>query len=761
MDVEKGTNCDNIPPGENTYQFSTCEDRAARTKPTKKNFKAALPKTISKTHKEVKTKTFGNSMGAKKDGIIRIVSQNIGCLGIASKANPKQDSAIEWIHKHEVDIIGWQEVGVAFDMLKGHESFHERIRDPRWNKRRIVQANNVHDKNDAFQWGGTSLIAIDEAAVRIKEVTKDESGLGRWCTMLFEGKHNHKVRIISAYNPCKTTDVRKVHTVYNQHRRVFNAKGNKNCPRLQFRMDLIRYVQSCTRKGEMIIMLMDFNEDLLRNGPLQQALTECDMVDPICKLHKHKGIVPPPTSKTGSTPIDSIFVSRSLQHIHKGGWLKLGQGVGDHRPLYIDIPTKVLFGEAKFKIHRHEMRRLKCENPSIVQKFNELLLKQLIQEKTHIKLASLRWDLQEGTMSKQECRQSLIKIDNSIHHAVIYAEKKCRKLSTGAVPFSLEAKEAGQNIDFWNNVIRKKRGWNISSKYIRRLAKKCKIHINVMKLSIEDCENERKLAGMGYTNVKKEAELKRDEYVEGLAALQASKGNESKSNAIKRMKRLEEMRSSYRRIKAVTKVFHGATERVQIPDEERKNEIKITTDKVEIESALRNENMHKFKLAYRECPFLRQPLLSMIKQDASTNYADQILRGTFNPPQHISKYTKKFIQLMKMPASIRETYPLDDVITPAQSKSYWRKKSEKTTSSYSGKHIGTYRACTHDVNLLKLQTSIVDLAFRLGISIPRWNIDLDVTLLKKRIKFAPKTCEPSANSKQTSTKVLVFILGNG
>ena len=83
------------------------------------------------TYREVKKKTFGNSMGPKKDGMIRIVSQNIGCLGINAKANPKQDSAIEWITRHEIDIVGWQEVGISFDMMKGHESFHERIRDPR------------------------------------------------------------------------------------------------------------------------------------------------------------------------------------------------------------------------------------------------------------------------------------------------------------------------------------------------------------------------------------------------------------------------------------------------------------------------------------------------------------------------------------------------------------------------------------------------------------------------------------------------------
>ena len=270
-----------------------------------------------------------------------------------------------------------------------------------------------------------------------------------------KGKHKHKVRIVSAYIPCKTNDVKKLHTVYNQHQRYFDSIGKKNCPRLQFRIDLIHQIKEWKSKGELIIVLMDLNEELLQTGPLQQVLLECDLVDPIQQQHSNDGVIPPPTSKTGSTPIDSIFVSRPLQHIQKGGWSKLGKGVGDHRPLYIDIPVKVLFGEDKFKIHPHEMRQLKCDKPNLVKKFNQLLLKQLINEKAHTKLATLQWNLQEGYLTKEECTKSLIKINNSIQHSVLYAEKKCRKLCTGEVPYSIEAKEAGQLIHFWSNVIRK------------------------------------------------------------------------------------------------------------------------------------------------------------------------------------------------------------------------------------------------------------------------------------------------------------------
>lgn len=87
-----------------------------------------------------------------------------------------------------------------------------------------------------------------------------------------------------------------------------------------------------------------------------------------------------------------------------------------------------------------------------------------------------------------------------------------------------------------------------------------------MQLSLQDCENERKLARMGYTHIKQKDLLKLDENMESLATFQALGCNKSKSNAIKRMKRLEEIRLLNRRIKHATKSFHDATERVQIPD---------------------------------------------------------------------------------------------------------------------------------------------------------------------------------------------------
>ena len=167
------------------------------------------------------------------------------------------------------------------------------------------------------------------------------------------------------------------------------------------------------------------NENLNRMGPLQSAIKyECQLIDPVRELHHDGKSELPPTSLTGSAPIDGIFVSPALQHISKGGWMSIDESVGDHRALFIDIPLKLLLGENPFHIHRHSARRLVCDKPKVVTKFNSLLRKQLESQFTVHQFN----DFMEKYNNKlfrnsAEAIKSLNKIDRSITNAIRYAEK--------------------------------------------------------------------------------------------------------------------------------------------------------------------------------------------------------------------------------------------------------------------------------------------------------------------------------------------------
>ena len=684
--------------------------------------------------KKLQHRTFGDHLTIKSKDTVRIVSQNVNCIGTSIQNNYKIEEAKNWLLQNEVDIVGWQETGIAFHTLPKHERLSERIKDIRWKKIRISSSNNKHESLQKLQYGGTTVISFDEVAHRVKSTGADSTGLGRWTWMLFEGKNNHHTRIISAYIPCKSSRDRH-QTVYNQHKRYFLKQGIDECPRKLMHLHITQQIQKWQSSGENIVLLIDTNEDLSKMGQLQTKLRfECRLIDPIRKIYSKKDTVLPPTSLTGSVPIDSIFVSPQLENITRGGWLKIEDSIGDHRSLYIDLPMNELLGEDPFHIHRSSARRLICDQPKIVAKYNKLLNKQLHQQKTLKKYEALESMMKSKKIHDNQTIELLNKIDNSITNSIRYAEKRCRKLKYGSIPYTPELATAGKTIQLWNNVIRKKKGQKISTRYINRLAKKVGIS-KPTDLTLIDCEKERNLASRSYRKLKKNAQTSRTIFIQELATQQAAIGNETVSNAILRINRNEELRESYRRIKLVTKPYYGATEKVLIPSPDGQSEI-ITTNKLQIEQSLSHQNKKKFTDAYSS-PFLQEPLASDLGQEAVSNEAKKILNGTYNMKKIKSRDTKQFIKCLRRPNTPTPTIN-DPHCSLETATSYWKKKREKTNSSMSHRHIGTYKALTqNNASTLKLINNVSNMAFNIGLPLQRWTKDLDVSLLKKPNKIRP------------------------
>ena len=671
----------------------------------------------------------GDSLKQKDDNCIRLVSQNIGCLGVHSFGNGKQAQGIQWLIQNQVDIVAWQEIGVAFHMQQRCDRMRERMRDPRWTKVRVVSANNKHESIDNKQFGGTSVMSVNSVASRVTGTGCDETGLGRWSWMIFEGKKQWKTRIFSVYLPITS---KQMASVYQQHKRYYMHKNVNVCPRKQLLKELTLIIQKCQRNGENIIVCIDANDNLLKDSSQVNTTfkVKCGLQEILRTLHPQTS--PPPTNQRGSKPIDSIFVSPALNNACRGGWLKFGSGIGDHRPLYIDIDFQKLLGENRFVIKRPQIRRLKCEDPRIVSNYNRIFESHGQKNKIYNTFHQLKD--QFGTHFTRQSQSNLIHLDYSVTTATHVAESKCRKLRMGNIAFTAELAKMRGVIELWNNVIRKKNGKNISSTYIKRLAKTCNIYAP-MDMSLENCISERSQMYKKLIEFAKTDKQSRKKFIDSLADAIAAEGNEKKSNVIRRLNRTEEERFARRNIKAVVNNFAGATTRVQL-DDHPSGEPYFTTDKTAIEQALIQENEKKYTLAYSS-PFLQEPLLSLLGQDSLTVAGDEILAGTFIPPTDISEATKKFISLLVMDPILQIEGSNSDNITVQQSLKYWNRKPEKISSSLSGRHIGTYKAARKALHSFEIITGIMNIAYRSGISLPRWQKTLDVSLLKKPGKFRP------------------------
>jgi len=104
----------------------------------------------------------------------------------------------------------------------------------------------------------------------------DDTGLGRWSWLQLEGYNNRRVRVVSAYNPCRTR-THQFATVYSQQKRYFLSQGKDICPRMQFRKDLASILLTWTQRDESVILMIDCNENLTLMKDLQKHLTSAPL----------------------------------------------------------------------------------------------------------------------------------------------------------------------------------------------------------------------------------------------------------------------------------------------------------------------------------------------------------------------------------------------------------------------------------------------------------------------------------------------------
>ena len=82
---------------------------------------------------------------------------------------------------------------------------------------------------------------------------------------------------------------------------------------------------------------------------------------------KKHGLVPQTYNRSKDCPIECWFVSPSL-NISKGYYLHFGRLYSDHRGIWIDIPTKILFGYKPPPITYFGDLPLKLIDPRVVKK---------------------------------------------------------------------------------------------------------------------------------------------------------------------------------------------------------------------------------------------------------------------------------------------------------------------------------------------------------------------------------------------------------
>ena len=200
----------------------------------------------------------------------------------------------------------------------------------------------------------------------------------------------------------------------------------------------------------------------MNGGPLARMLQhpDLDMRDAIRTRTSREG---PHTFIRGSRQIDGAWITPDIE-LQAACFLTFFFGVGDHRGIILDIPQQSLLGGSTHKITRPTARRLQCNSTEVKNKYDNDMEIYCAKHTVQKKIYSLFPPVHPVT---QKTSQMIECIDRVLTEGMANAEKQCRKIRAGEVPFSDKLSKSGQCIKVWNLVVRHKERNTTNTRLIR------------------------------------------------------------------------------------------------------------------------------------------------------------------------------------------------------------------------------------------------------------------------------------------------------
>ena len=698
---------------------------------------------------------FGDPLFPKPSHMFRIFLLNIGGLG-KTKNNPKSHALQQLLLKHQVDVCCLTETNVHWTHLPPEDRAHSRFQH--WFEN--LQVNTSYFKDYPYatwhQVGGTCLLSINEGCTRVMSSGRDPD-LGRWTWTRYRGKQGLSLRVFSAYRPTPNTG--GTQTAYSQQKWYYQTKKDQDlCPRQSMIDDLCIQIQEALNQGDQVVVAIDANEDI-RRGYAQQQFSRCGLTELI--LSKH-GSPETGTYARGSSPIDGLWVSSTLLG-SRCGYLPHGEGPPgcDHCVLWLEFSKPQILGNTMASV-RPAARRLKCNDPRIVDRFQTHYLQKLMQANLLVQCQELHDQMEQGQWT-DNMAADWERLDDLRMTFLAEADRKCRKLRMGGVDWSPEIAAARQNILAWSLLLQRLRNQRynrpsrlaMNGRYIRRVLTKTGIPLETLQWSIQDVQQKYQQVVRAYYKLKPFASQKRYAHLESLALAKAEFAESSSqlsayqpsnsqnttlySKILKQLKLQEQQRRNARIVKFCNGKLGGSSglPMVIAPGTHAGERVPCYT-KEEIEQAIFAENKRRFWQA-SHTPFLQPPLIDKVGPMGTGPGAEEILStgklslGPEDPP--LDEGTLLYLEQLKRDDNMTEL-SLDDVqITEELHRQAWRVAKEQTSSGDPLLHFGHCKACATHPNLSQFEAQMRNIPFCTGFSPERWQRVVNVELLKKPGNF--------------------------
>ncbi len=527
------------------------------------------------------------------------------------------------------------------------------------------------------------IVCQGHACARVMDWGSDESILGRWSWIRLRGSNGRTLRVISVYRPVISTGAT---TAYLQHRSVLLEQGIDECPRKKLMTDLKESLEKWIKEGDQLIVGGDFNEDV-RAGLVKSTFEALNLDECIFRQH---GPNAPNTFQNGSVPIDGIFGSKGVDILFSGYTSGTWGLPSDHRALWVDIDLYTTFGGISAPLWRPRIRRLKLEDPRTVKAFN--LLRQ-IHFASH-DLDSYRVAIEQLRAQDAPVEEWVLlfeRLDRLRVQGILEADRRCRKLKCGNVPWSPQVQLCMHRIGYLQ-ACRKKFMFNsgINSRTLQKLFLKTKFENPI--LTGEEAALLLRAQYNEFNLLKAQATKLRDTFLAELAESKAAAGDGKAESILKQLLLREEQRSVARAVKwALGKPRGGVT---AIEAKNDRGEWTIFTDKQTIEQNCIQENIARFTQA-SHLPIMNEDSIQSIGWFAETDLSDNILKGSTSTAelQQLDPSLQRLIPFLYRPAQVPN---VSCIITKDEYIHEWRKGREFTATGLSQVHFGHFKASCHD-----------------------------------------------------------------
>lgn len=370
-------------------------------------------------------------------------------------------------------------------------------------------------------------------------------------------------------------------------------------------------------------------------------------------------------------------------------------------------------------------RRLNTQIPGVVAVYNKLLEHHCMQHNLLGKIyqvATSNWTNQWGTFAAK-----VESLDRVKTEGMAYAEKRCRRLHTGAVFFSPE-------LDLWYKrrrlfslvITRTENKRKVRRSTIIKLARKCGVD-DIFAIPLEDIKRQFREADHNYRALKpKSADLREQFLREQLTMCSPSTERYKYISSIFTHERQRSVARFLRQLVGSPSHRKSVTEVEEVLAD---GTVAHACTQEEVEDMLRRCLEQRFRLT-NSSPMMPPDLFEALGNGSLTLTGQHILQGSRPlPVPAMSNYTPWLLEGMSRPSP--PLPPIEKTISPQDFQRYWRRAKERTSSSVSGLHFGHYKAAASSAYLSELHSFFTEIVFRTGYPLKRWQQGLQVILEKK------------------------------